>query len=42
MYRIAAAHPIALRRFSTRQEAVRIAGLWGFGPWRIYLNVFKD
>lgn len=40
MYMIAVAHhPLGMRKFATRNEAITIARTWGFGPWRVYLNL---
>jgi hypothetical protein len=38
MFKIRTTHPVGHREFATREEAVRVAGLWGFGPRRVYLN----
>lgn len=42
MYAIATTHPIGLRTFPTRALAVEIARVWGFGPWRVHLNLRKS
>lgn len=42
MYAIAVSHPIGHRRFATRADAVAICVAWGFGPWRVHLNLRKE